>query len=111
MSIFSGGIHHAFQADLGSTDGIRSLHSEVTQKMGPIDVLYVNHGIIGHFLGRDGDIENLDVDMFEHTWRNNTLPSFVVRCSVTGDVVEAPTSSFSSRNYAYHICGSRIGEG
>lgn len=74
----AGGRHRAFQADLGSVEGVRALHTDIMRELGPIDILFVNHGIIGHMLGRDGNIEDLDFSIFAHTWQNNTAPAFLV---------------------------------
>jgi 3-oxoacyl-[acyl-carrier protein] reductase len=69
--------HAAFQADLSTIPGLRGLHADVVRDLGPIDILFVNHGIIGHQLGRGGNIEDLDYEVFETTWRANTAPAFL----------------------------------
>jgi hypothetical protein len=74
----AGGRHRAFQADLGTVEGVRALHADIVRELGPIDILFVNHGIIGHMLGRDGNIEDLDFSIFARTWQNNTAPAFLV---------------------------------
>jgi NAD(P)-dependent dehydrogenase (short-subunit alcohol dehydrogenase family) len=71
--------HAAFQGDLAAPDALRALHADVVGALGPVDVLFVNHGIIGQMLGRAGNIEDLALGMFEHTWRANTVPAFLVR--------------------------------
>jgi len=73
-----GGRHRAFQADLGTVEGVRALHADIVRELGPIDILFVNHGIIGHMLGRDGNIEDLDFSIFARTWQNNTAPAFLL---------------------------------
>jgi NAD(P)-dependent dehydrogenase (short-subunit alcohol dehydrogenase family) len=76
--------HAAFQADLSTVDALRALHADVVRTLGDVDVLFVNHGLIGHMLGRGGNIEDLDYAVFESTWRANTAPAFLVRVRVGG---------------------------
>jgi NAD(P)-dependent dehydrogenase (short-subunit alcohol dehydrogenase family) len=71
--------HAAFQADLSTVEALRALHTDVVRTLGDVDVLFVNHGLIGHMLGRGGNIEDLDYAVFESTWRANTAPAFLVR--------------------------------
>jgi NAD(P)-dependent dehydrogenase (short-subunit alcohol dehydrogenase family) len=80
----TGARHAAFQADLSTVDALRALHADVVRTLGDVDVLFVNHGLIGHMLGRGGNIEDLDYAVFESTWRANTAPAFLVRICVGG---------------------------
>ncbi|GAO51250.1 hypothetical protein G7K_5357-t1 [Saitoella complicata NRRL Y-17804] len=65
-----------FQADLRSYDEVRRLHKEVVEKMGHPAILFNNAGItIKHGIK---SIEEVDMDMFEQTWRANCGSAFLL---------------------------------
>ncbi|PFH49530.1 hypothetical protein AMATHDRAFT_147496 [Amanita thiersii Skay4041] len=68
----------AFQADLSTYDGVRKLYAEVVGKMGHPNVLINNAGILGKVIGPEGDIQDISIDLFEHTWRTNTGTGFLL---------------------------------
>ncbi|KAL6299639.1 hypothetical protein BKA93DRAFT_741964, partial [Sparassis latifolia] len=68
----------AFQADLSNYDEARRLHVEVMQQIGHPDILFANHGIAGPKIGPQGDIKDVPVEVFEETWRTNTITSYVL---------------------------------
>jgi NAD(P)-dependent dehydrogenase (short-subunit alcohol dehydrogenase family) len=70
--------HVAFGGDLSSQDALRALHADVVRELGPIDILFVNHGDIGVPIGRHGNIEDVDYSAFERNWQANTVPAFLV---------------------------------
>lgn len=73
------GVHSAaFQADMGDYDEVRRLHREVVGSMGHPDVLFNNAGTTGKVIGREGQIEDLDMAVFESTWKVNAGSSFLL---------------------------------
>jgi 3-oxoacyl-[acyl-carrier protein] reductase len=76
---FADARHAAFHGDLSSENALRALHADVLRELGPIDVLFVNHGDTGTQLGRHGAIQDIEMAEFERIWRANTAPAFLVR--------------------------------
>src|ERR1700761_1266960 len=68
----------AFKANLISNDEIRTMHSEVVQKMGNPDILYNNAGTTNKIIGFQGSIQDISVEAFEETWRININSHFLV---------------------------------
>ncbi|TFK66067.1 NAD-binding protein [Pluteus cervinus] len=68
----------AFRADLSNYDDVRKLHADVVDVLGHPDILYNNAGALGKTIGPKGDIQDIDVEMFENTWRLNTGSSFLL---------------------------------
>jgi 3-oxoacyl-[acyl-carrier protein] reductase len=64
------------QADLASSKAVAHLHLETTRLIGPINVLFANAGTTSNASGLTGQLENVSLDTFEHTWRVNTLSSY-----------------------------------
>jgi NAD(P)-dependent dehydrogenase (short-subunit alcohol dehydrogenase family) len=73
------GTYTMFQGNLSSYDVVRAMHADVTAKLGPIDILFSNHGQTGQMLGRGGNIEDLRFEEFEAVWKTNTASHFLVR--------------------------------
>lgn len=46
--------------------------------MGNPDILFCNSGILGTVIGPQGNIHDVAVDEFEHTWRVNTGIHYLV---------------------------------
>lgn len=69
----------AFGADLSNYDGVRQLHSQVTESLGQLDILFNNAGVTVKTVGADGNIEDVSPEEFEVTWRNNTGTHYLVR--------------------------------
>ncbi|KZT18767.1 NAD-binding protein [Neolentinus lepideus HHB14362 ss-1] len=67
-----------FQADMGSYDAVRRMHAEVVARMGHPDVLFNNAGTARGAVGRAGQIEDVDMETFESTWRVNAGSSFLL---------------------------------
>ncbi|TFK51559.1 NAD-binding protein [Heliocybe sulcata] len=67
-----------FQADMGNYDEVRRMHAEVVESMGHLDVLFNNAGTTTKVIGRAGAIEDVDMDVFERTWRVNSGSSFLL---------------------------------
>ena len=67
----------AFQADLSTYDGARSLHQSVVESMGNPTILFNNAGLT---LGKSGvkSIADISVDDFESTWRANCGTAFLL---------------------------------
>jgi NAD(P)-dependent dehydrogenase (short-subunit alcohol dehydrogenase family) len=78
MTHSTDGKHRAFQANMLSPNAIRTMHAAVCAEFGTVDILFANHGVTGQMIGRDGNIEDLNPDEFERTWRLNTASSFLV---------------------------------
>ncbi|KDQ57893.1 hypothetical protein JAAARDRAFT_250632 [Jaapia argillacea MUCL 33604] len=68
----------AFQADMGSYDAVRRMHQEVVAKLGNPDVLFNNAGMAGKFIGKTGEIQDVDMEMFEKTWKVNCGSSYLL---------------------------------
>lgn len=62
----------AFQADLSTYEGVRTLHLEVVEKLGAPDILFCNAGVTVKTIGPQGDIADVSPEEFEKTWRTNT---------------------------------------
>jgi NAD(P)-dependent dehydrogenase (short-subunit alcohol dehydrogenase family) len=72
------GTYTMFQGNLSSYDVVRAMHAAVVAKLGPIDILFSNHGQTGQMLGRGGNIEDLRLEEFEAAWKTNTASHFLV---------------------------------
>ncbi|KDQ22947.1 hypothetical protein PLEOSDRAFT_1050810 [Pleurotus ostreatus PC15] len=68
----------AFQADLSKIDDVRRLYADVVAQMGRPDILFNNAGISGPRIGPRGNIEDVSIEAFEHTWKANTGQAFLV---------------------------------
>jgi len=68
---------HAFQADLSSYEGARSLHAAVVKQLGHPTILFNNAGLT---MGKSGvkDISEISVEDFEQTWRANCGTGFLL---------------------------------
>lgn len=66
----------AFQADLSTYEAAETLVKEVVEKMGNPDILFANHGAKGKVIGPGGDVNDIDVQMFEDIWRLHAGVSF-----------------------------------
>ena len=66
-----------FQADLRTYPGVRTLHQNVLEKMGPPSILFNNAGVTA---GAHGvrDIADVSIEMFEETWRANCGAGFLL---------------------------------
>ncbi|KAH8776422.1 putative 3-oxoacyl-reductase FabG [Diaporthe sp. PMI_573] len=65
------------QADLGSADAVERLHQESVAAAGaPINVLFANAGTTGGHSGPTGTLEAVSPEVFEQTWRVNTLSAY-----------------------------------
>lgn len=65
------------QADLGSSDAVDQLHRDAVAAAGaPINVLFANAGTTGGHSGPTGTLESVPPDVFEQTWRVNTLSTY-----------------------------------
>ena len=73
------------QADLASSEEVARLHLEAVKQIGNINVLFANAGTTSNASGPTGQLENVSLDIFEKTWRVNTLSS----CQLTQLVVPA----------------------
>lgn len=67
----------AFQADLSSYEGARSLHAKVVDRLGHPTILFNNAGLT---LGKSGvkDISEISIQDFEATWRANCGTAFLL---------------------------------
>ncbi|KAL2273846.1 hypothetical protein FJTKL_04031 [Diaporthe vaccinii] len=62
------------QADLGSADEVDRLHRDAVAAAGaPINVLFANAGTTAGHSGPTGTLEAVPPEVFEQTWRVNTL--------------------------------------
>ncbi|THU98559.1 NAD-binding protein [Dendrothele bispora CBS 962.96] len=68
----------AFGADLSDYDNVRNLHAQVVEKLGHPDILFNNAGDTVKVIGKMGDIQDISVEMFEHTWKLNAGSSFLL---------------------------------
>lgn len=66
-----------FQADLGNYDGVRQLHQNVVESLGPPTILFNNAGLTA---GRSGvtDITETPIEVFEETWRANCGAAYLL---------------------------------
>ncbi|KAJ7262716.1 NAD-binding protein [Mycena haematopus] len=69
---------HAFQANLGDYDSVRTMHAAVVDLLGNPDILFNNAGTTGTVVGKRGDIESVTLADFEKTWKVNTGSSFLL---------------------------------
>jgi 3-oxoacyl-[acyl-carrier protein] reductase len=67
-----------FQADLSSYEEAKKLHDEVVAKLGHPDIFFGNHGSAFKIIGPNGNIGDIDYQMFEQTWRLNTGTNYYV---------------------------------
>ncbi|MCJ1277337.1 hypothetical protein MMC21_005149 [Puttea exsequens] len=67
----------AFQADLGKYDDVRRLHAEIVAAMGDVKILFNNAGTNGGVQGVS-DIADVEVEVFERTWRANCGSAFLL---------------------------------
>ncbi|RVX66972.1 hypothetical protein B0A52_09186 [Exophiala mesophila] len=67
----------AFQADLSTYDGARSLHAQVVERLGHPTILFNNAGLT---LGKSQvkDISEISIEDFEETWRANCGTAFLL---------------------------------
>ncbi|KAF8881614.1 hypothetical protein BD779DRAFT_1545772 [Infundibulicybe gibba] len=62
----------------GSLRNVRRLHTEVVDTLGHPDILFNNSGATGKVIGPKGNIQDLDIEMFEATWKLNTGSSYLL---------------------------------
>jgi 3-oxoacyl-[acyl-carrier protein] reductase len=67
----------AFQADLSTYDGVRTLHAAVVAAMGNPSILFNNAGLT---LGKSGvqSIQDISIEDFEATWRANCGTAYLL---------------------------------
>ncbi|THH14503.1 hypothetical protein EW146_g5840 [Bondarzewia mesenterica] len=91
----------AFRADLGDYAAVRDLHKQVVETLGDPDILYNNAAMAGTVVGIKGKIQDVDVEMFERTWRANAGSAFLVSARA-----RAPPSCCACRTWR-----SKLGDG
>lgn len=68
----------AFQADLANYDEVRALHAAVTGSLGAPSILYNNAGVTNTPHGNVRSVVDVDVGLFEATWRVNCGAAFLL---------------------------------
>jgi len=80
----------AYKADLLDSDSVASMHSDIVKSLGPITVLFSNAGTsLGASGPVTGTLDNVSLEIFEKTWRINTLAPYQLTQLVVPGMVAA----------------------